>query len=297
LIVYRVTELGWPVARAAEMAGVSRATAHKWLRRHREGGLQGLEDRSSAPHRRPRALSERQVKRICRARLRAKVGPHRLAPELGHPRSTVYGVLRRRGLHRLDLLDRPTGAPIRRYERARPGELVHLDVKKLGRIPLGGGHRIHGDRTRRGRRIGHDFIHVAVDDHSRWAFVQVHPDERGETTAAFLAAAAAHLAEIGIRIERVMTDNAKGYVESRAFQAALAAIGATHKRTRSYRPQTNGKAEAFIWTLQREWAYVRPYRSNEERLRALAPFIDTYNRRRPHTALGGLPPISRVQTT
>ncbi|MGH2590868.1 MAG: leucine zipper domain-containing protein, partial [Actinomycetota bacterium] len=167
LIVHRVNDLGWPVARAAEMSGVSRATAHKWLRRHREGGLHGLEDRSSAPHRRPRALSEPQVRRICRARVRAKVGPHRLGPQLGHPRSTVYGVLRRRGLHRLDRLDRPTGAPIRRYERERPGELVHVDVKKLGRIPRGGGHRIHGDRTRRGRRIGHDFVHVAVDDHTR----------------------------------------------------------------------------------------------------------------------------------
>jgi transposase InsO family protein len=297
LIVYRVEELGWPVARAAEMSGVSRATAHKWLRRHREDGVGGLEDRSSAPHRRPRALSERHVRRICRARLRAKVGPHRLGPELGLPRSTVYGVLHRRGLSRLDMLDRPTGAPIRRYERERPGELVHLDVKKLGRVPTGGGHRIHGDRRRRGRKIGHDFIHVAVDDRSRWAFVQVHADERGDTTAAFLTAAAAHFAELGIRIERVMTDNAKGYVESRAFQAALVSIGATHKRTRSYRPQTNGKAEAFIWTLQREWAYARPYSSNATRLRALARFVDTYNRRRPHTALGGLPPVSRVQTT
>ena len=297
LIVHRVEDLGWPVAHAAAMSGVSRATAHKWLRRYREGGLEALEDRSSAPHHRPRALSEQQVRLICRARVRTKVGPHRLGPELGHPRSTVYGVLRRRGLHRLDLLDRPSGAPIRRYERERPGELVHLDVKKLGRVPPGGGHRIHGDRARRGRRIGHDFVHVAVDDHSRWAFVQVYPDERGDTTAAFLTAAAAHFASLGIRIERVMTDNAKGYVESRAFQAALGSIGATHKRTRSYRPQTNGKAEAFIWTLQKEWAYVRAYSSNEARLRALARFVDSYNRRRPHTALGGLPPTSRVQTT
>ena len=297
LIVQRVEELGWPVCRAAEMSGVSRATAHKWLRRYRDGGLEALEDRSSAPRRRPRALSERQVRRICRARLLAKVGPHRLAPQLGLPRSTVYAVLRRRGLHRLDLLDRPTGAPIRRYERERPGELVHLDVKKLGRIPPGGGHKAHGDRGRRGRGIGQDFIHVAVDDHSRWAFVQVHPDERGESAAAFLGAAAAHFAQLGIRIERVMTDNAKGYVESRAFQAVLASIGATHKRTRSYRPQTNGKAEAFIWTLQREWAYARDYPSNQSRLRALGTFVDTYNHRRPHTALGGLPPVSRLQTT
>jgi transposase InsO family protein len=136
-----------------------------------------------------------------------------------------------------------------------------------------------------------------VDDRSRWAFVQVYADERGDTTAALLTAAATQFAELGIRIERVMTDNAKGYVESRAFQAALVSIGATHKRTRSYRPQTNGKAEAFIWALQREWSYAQPYSSNATRLRALARFVDTYNRRRPHTALGGLPPISRVQTT
>jgi transposase InsO family protein len=279
------------------MSGVSSATAHKWLRRHPEDGLGGLEDRSNAPHHCPRALSERQVQRICRARLRAKVGPHRLGPELGHPRSTVYGVLRRRGVSRLDLLDRPTSAPIRRYERERPGELVHLDVKKLGRVPTGGGHRIHGDRRRRGRKIGHDFIA------SLWMIARGGPSSRSMPTSAgtrpprYLRRRPLKFAELGIRIERVMTDNAKGYVESRAFQAALVSIGATHKRTRSYRPQTNGKAEAFIWTLQREWSYAQPYSSNATRLRALARFVDTYNRRRPHTALGGLPPISRVQTT
>lgn len=297
LIVHRVEDLGWPVAHVAAMSGVSRATAHKWLRRFKEEGLIGLEDRSSAPLHRPRALSDREVTRICRARLRTKDGPHRLGPELGHPRSTIYSVLRRRGLSRLDRLDRPTGVPIRRYERDRPGELVHLDVKKLGRIPPGGGHRVHGDRTRRGRGIGHDFVHVAVDDHSRFAYVEVHPDERGETAAGFVLRTAAHLATHGIAIERVMTDNAKCYVESRAFQQALADIGASHRRTRNYRPQTNGKAERFIQTLLKEWAYDRAYPNNAARLRRLPKVVETYNHRRPHTALGGLPPISRVSTT
>jgi transposase InsO family protein len=297
LIVHRVQDLGWPVAHAAAMSGVSRGTAHKWVRRFQEEGLAGLEDRSSAPLRRPRALPEREVVRICRARLRTKDGPHRLGPALGHPRSTIYGVLRRRGLSRLDRLDRPTGVPIRRYERSRPGELVHLDVKKLGRIPPGGGHRAHGDRTRRGRRIGHDFIHVAVDDHSRLAYVEVLPNERGETAAGFVLRTAAHLAGLGITIERIMTDNAKCYVESKAFQQALTDIGASHRRTRNYRPQTNGKAERFIQTLLTEWAYDRAYPNNAARLRRLPRVIETYNHRRPHTALGGLPPISRVQTT
>jgi transposase InsO family protein len=172
-----------------------------------------------------------------------------------------------------------------------------LDVKKLGRIPAGGGHRVHGDRTRRGRRIGFDFVHVAVDDQSRWAFVEIQPDERGTTAAGFVLRAAAHFAEHGIAIERVMTDNAKCYTESKVFAAALSEIGATHKRTRSYRPQTNGKAERFIQTLLKEWAYDRPYRSNAERVRRLPRVVESYNLRRPHASLGGLPPISRVSTT
>jgi transposase InsO family protein len=297
LIVHRVDDLGWPVAHVAAMSGISRATAHKWVRRFHEEGLAGLEDRSSAPLHRPRALPEREVARICRARLRTKDGPHRLGPELGHPRSTIYAVLRRRGLSRLDRLDRPTGVPIRRYERERPGELVHLDVKKLGRIPSGGGHRAHGDRRRRGRKIGHDFIHVAVDDHSRLAYVEVLADERGETAAGFVLRTAAHLAELGITIERVMTDNAKCYVKSKAFQDALTDIGASHRRTRNYRPQTNGKAERFIQTLLKEWAYDRAYPNNAARLRRLPKVVETYNHRRPHTSLGGLPPISRLSTT
>jgi transposase InsO family protein len=301
LLVNRIVEEGWTVAAAAESLGVSRATAYKWVQRFREEGRSGLEDRTSAPHRLPGALPPRRVERILRARRRLKVGPHRLGPELGHPRSTVYAVLRRHGLSRLDHLDRPTAVPVR-YERERPGELVHIDVKKLGRVRPGGGWKMLGRtyETRRDRTFGpggYDFLHVAVDDHSRYAYVEVHPDERGSTCAGFLTRTAQHFAELGIQIERVMTDQAKNYVLSRDFQGALDDLGATHKVTRPYRPQTNGKAERFNRTMLDEWAYVKLYRSNGARLTALPKWIQTYNHRRPHTALGGLPPISRVSTT
>ena len=298
LLVTRILEEGWTVAAAAESMGVSRATAHKWVRRFIDEGTSGLEDRSSAPHRRPRALPAAEVRKICRARRRLKLGPHRLGPTLGHPRSTVYAVLRRHGLSRLDHLDRPTAIPVR-YERERPGELLHVDVKKLGRIPLGGGHRIHGRRHRPNRRrgLGYDYLHVAIDDHSRYAYVEVHPDERGATCASFLVAAAAHFAERGVRIERVMTDRALNYTRSRSFGDALEALSARHLITRPYRPQTNGKVERFNRTMLDEWAYRRLYRSNEVRLRALPTWLKTYNHARPHTALGGRSPASRLQTT
>lgn len=301
LLVTRILEEEWTVAAAAESLGVSRATAHKWVRRYRDEGAGGLQDRTSAPHRRPRALPRHQVERIIRARQRRKVGPHRLGPELGHPRSTVYGVLRRHGLSRLDHLDRPTAVPVR-YERERPGELVHIDVKKLGRVRPGGGWKMLGrtHETRRDRTIGpggYDFLHVAIDDHSRYAYVEVHTDERGSTCAGFVVRTAQHFAEMGIQIERVMTDQARNYVISRDFQGALEGLGATHKVTRPYRPQTNGKAERFNRTLLHEWAYAKLYRSNGARIAALPKWLQSYNHRRPHTALGGLPPISRVSTT
>jgi transposase InsO family protein len=298
LLVTRVLEEGWSVVAAAESMGISRATAHKWVRRFREEGIAGLEDRSSAPHRCPHALGAHEVRRIVRARRRLKVGPHRLGPELGHPRSTVYAVLRREGLSRLSHLDRPTAIPIR-YERERPGELVHIDVKKLGRVPAGGGHKLRGRAASRPdhRGDGYDFLHVAVDDRSRWAYVEVHPDERGPTCAAFLRRTAEHFADLGIRIEAVMTDRAMNYRLSRDFLAAAGDIDAVHLTTRPYRPQTNGKVERFNRTLLQEWAYVKLYRSNRARLEALPRWLDTYNRRRPHTALGGLPPISRLETT
>ena len=299
LLVTRIVDEGWSVPAAAESLGVSRATAHKWMRRFREEGVAGLQDRSSAPHRRPQALPLREVDRIVRARRRLKVGPHRLGPELGHPRSTVYAVLRRHGLSRLTHLDRATALPVR-FERDRPGELVHVDVKKLGKIPAGGGWRMLGrsEQTRhRTVRVGYDFLHVAIDDHSRYAYVEVLPDEKGPTCAGFIRRAGEHFAELGVRIERVLTDRAMNYRLSPDFAAALDAIGAVHRTTRPYRPQTNGKAERFNRTLLDEWAYSRLYRSNRARLDALPRWLETYNRRRPHTALGGLPPISRLETT
>jgi len=300
LLVTRVIEEGWSVAAAAESMGISRATAHKWLRRFREEGPAGLEDRSSAPHRSPHALPAREVRRIVAARRRLRRGPHQLAPVLGHPRSTIYAVLRRQGLSRLTFMDRPTAIPIR-YERERPGELVHIDVKKLGRVPAGGGHRMHGRANVPGSKAhrgdGYDYLHVAIDDRSRWAYVEVHTDERGPTCARFLRRTAERLASVGVKIEAVMTDRALNYTLSREFLATLRAIEADHIVTRPYRPQTNGKVERFNRTMLEEWAYAKLYRSNDARLNALPRWIDTYNRRRPHTALGGLPPVSRLETT
>lgn len=298
LIVERVLEFGWTVAETATAAGVSRATAHKWVRRYRQEGFEGLEDRSSRARRCPHALPARQVERILRARRRLKQGPHQLAEVVGSPRSTIYGVLRRHQMSRLAHLDRPTGTPIR-YERERPGELLHVDVKKLGRIPAGGGWRMRGrssetEAGKKQRRVGYDYLHAAVDDHSRVAYVEVHPDERGKTCARFLTRAAGFYAEQGVRIEQVMTDNALNYVRSDAFKEAMGALRITHVRIPPYRPRANGKVERFNRTLAEEWAYRRLYRSNPERLRALDRWIDFYNRRRSHTALGGRPPISRL---
>jgi transposase InsO family protein len=297
LVVQRVLVEGWTQAAAAAATGVSRATVAKWVKRFREEGLLGLEDRSSAPHRRPHALRPAAVQQILRARRRTGDGPHRLGPMLGHPRSTVYAVLRRHGCSRISDTDRTTRIPIR-YERERPGEIVHVDVKRLPRVPSGGGHRFLGrsTETRTKPKTGHDYLHVAVDDHSRVAFVQVHPDELGTTTARFLLDAAAHFAELGVKIERVMTDRHLSYTHSRDFKTAIEVIGARHITTRRYRPQTNGKAERFIQSMLREWAYRRLYVSNGARLRALESWVDFYNRRRPHTALGGRPPFSRLTT-
>ncbi len=297
-LVERVLVGGWPVARAAEAMNVSRETAYKWVRRFREEGPTGLLDRSSKARRRPHALSNREVERILRARRRTKHGPHRLAYALGCPRSTIYGVLRRHGLHRLDWMDRPTGRVIRRYERSRPGELIHIDVKKLGRIPPGGGWRIHGRGPKthedRVRRLGYDYLHAAIDDHSRLAYVEVHPNEQAAASSEFLHRAGAFFASHGIQVEAVMTDNAWTYTHSRTFRKELADLGARHLLIPPRHPQLNGKVERFNRTMLDEWAYVRLYRSNGARIKALSRWVHFYNGERPHTALGGRPPLARV---
>lgn len=291
LLVDRILVEGWPPATAAEMLGVSRATAYKWVRRYRAEGVEGLEDRSARPLRRPRALPEREIRRILAARRRLRVGPHRLGPLLGRSRSTVYGVLRRHGQSRLAHADRLTGAPVR-YVRERPGELLHIDVKRLGRVPPGGGHRVLGEGARNQLLVGYDYLHVAIDDASRVAYVAVRPDEQAASTITFVQEAVAFFASRGVRVERVMTDNAWTYIRSPRLASLLAELGIRHLRTRPRRPQTNGKAERFIGTLQREWAYARLFRSNDDRLRSLPRWVDAYNRQRPHAGLNGETPMA-----
>jgi transposase InsO family protein len=294
LLATRVIDEGWTVSTAADAQGVSRATGHKWVRRYRTEGLPGLADRSSRPHRSPRRTPAAEAERILAARHELRWGPDRLGPLLGHPVSTVAAVLRRHGAPRLADIDRPTGIPVRRYEACHPGALVHQDHKKLGRIPDGGGHRVLGrsTATRSGKpAVGYDHFEVIVDDRSRRAIVVQVAGETGESAARALAYALAWFAAEGIEVERVMTDNGWAY-RSKAYRAVLGCR--RHTRTRPYRPQTNGKAERFIGTLVREWAYARLYASNAERLAALPAFVDFYNQRRPHTALGGLSPMAVV---
>ncbi len=304
-LVRRVVEQGRPVAHVVIELNVSRATGYKWLARWRAEGSAGLHDRSSRAHRLPSKTPAALEAKVLALRSQRKLGPARIGPLVGLPPSTVHAVLRRHGMHRLAWLDRPTGQLVRRYERARPGELVHVDVKKLGAIRPGGGWWEHGqgsaaqhharNENRAGRRVGYDYVHCAIDDHTRLAYAEIHPDETAVTCADFLRAAAAWFAGQGIgRIERVMTDNAKAYRTSYAWRQALADIGAESRFTRPYRPQTNGKAERFNRTLADEWAYIRPFHSSDERAAALPDWLHTYNHHRSHTALGGQPPISRI---
>jgi len=294
LLVTRVTVLGWPVVTATDAQGISRATGYKWVRRFRAEGTAGLADRSSRPLRSPRATPAAEVARILAARAEWRWGPDRLGPLTGHPASTVAAVLRRSGAVRLADLDRPTGLPVRRYEACHPGALVHQDHKKLGRIPDGGGHRALGRATATPRArgsLGYDHFEVVIDDRSRRSVVVPVADDSGSSAAAALELAIATFEAEGIAVERVMTDNAWAY-RGREYRAALGDRRQT--RTRPYRPQTNGKAERFIGTLVREWAYARTYTTNAARLAALPAFVDFYNHRRPHTALGGLSPAAVV---
>ncbi len=288
LLVHRIRQEHWPATEAAAAAGISVRTTYKWLRRHRVGGRPALEDASSRPRRQPRRTAPAVMARIVAARYERRTA-WAIAVQLQIPRSTVAAILARAGLNRLARLTPP--APVVRYEWPHPGDLVHLDVKPLGRI-AGVGHRIHGDRRARVHGIGWEYAHVAVDDHSRAAYVEVLPDQTGATTAAFLQRTVAWFARRGVRIRRVLTDNGSNY-RSHRFRAAAARQRVRLKRSRPYRPQTNGKAERFIQTLIREWAYVRAYTTSARRTRALRPWVRTYNVVRPHAALGYQPPCSR----
>uniref|UniRef100_A0AAU2JQQ2 IS481 family transposase n=1 Tax=Streptomyces sp. NBC_00049 TaxID=2903617 RepID=A0AAU2JQQ2_9ACTN len=290
-----VVEDGWPLRRAAERFQVSPTTAQRWADRYRALGEAGMGDRSSRPHHTPRRTPTRTERRIIKVRLLRRWGPARIAHLLGLVPSTVHRVLTRYRLARLTHLDRATGHVIRRYEREKPGELVHVDIKKLGNIPDGGGHKVLGRQAGRKtrRNAGYSYLHTAVDDHSRLAYSEIHADEKKETATAFWQRAHAFFPGAGITVERVLTDNGSCY-RSRDWRDSLAAAGITHKRTRPYRPQTNGKVERFNRTLLDEWSYARPYRSDIERREAFAGWLHSYDHHRGHTALAGKPPASRV---
>lgn len=292
LLCRRIEDEGWLVQAAAEAAGVSRQTASKWRRRLALEGPAGLADRSSARRRPPQRIGGALLRRIVALRLRLRIGPHWIGWLTGAARSSVYAVLRRLGLGRLRALEpRPE---VVRYCWPRPGDLVHLDTKKLGRIGPGGGKRFGGVALKdRHRGIGWNVVHVAVDDATRLAYAEELPDELGTTTAAFLGRALAFYAAHDIEVRRLLTDNGSPY-RSRAFAAAVEGAGLRHHFTRPYRPQTNGKAEAFVKLLQNGWAYRRPYENGSERITALDRYLLYYNRYRPHGGLDGATPLQRL---
>jgi transposase InsO family protein len=288
-IVRRIREEHQSVRVVAQAFGICDRTVRKWLARYHDAQAAGLVDRACRPHRSPRATPAAVVAQVAALR-RARWTGARIAPAVALSRATVGRLLRRLRLARLRSLAPPE--PIRRYERARPGELVHVDIKKLGRI-AGIGHRITGDRRHRARGIGWEYVHVAIDDCSRLSYAEVLRDERGETVAAFLRRAMRWYARRGVRIERVLSDNGSAY-RSRVVAAACQALQLAQRWTRPYRPQTNGKAERFIQTLLREWAYARPYAHSFARQTALPAWLHYYNWHRPHGGIHGCPPISRV---
>jgi transposase InsO family protein len=295
---------GYRVADVAAQVGCSRTCAYKWLYRYRAEGHAGLADRSSRPHHTPHRIDACLEQLILQMRRTMRRGADWIAGELGICAATVGRVLRRNQMPHLSMLDALTGIPVRRgpatcvrYERDTPGELIHIDVKKLGRIPAGGGWRLHGRTSRPNthRGFGFDYVHAAIDDHSRLAYAEIHSDESGPTCAGFLTRAAKFFATCGItRIERVMSDNAFAYRLSRDFQDAMARLGARHVLIRPHCPWQNGKVERFNRTLQVEWAYQRPFTSNDQRAQALPEWLTYYNTRRRHSALGGRAPISRL---
>ncbi len=290
--------------------GVSRQCAHRWINRFNEAGDDGLEDRSSRPHSSPNQTAPDVEERVLAARRKHRSGPDLLTYEVDVPARTITRILRRNGVPRLYDCDPMTGELIRaskttaiRYERDRPGELVHVDVKKLGRIPPGGGWRAHGRQmgstaAKKKAKIGFDYVHSMVDDHSRLAYSEIHPDEKGDTAAGFLRRAAAFFASHGIdRIERVMTDNHWSYTKSDAVAAVINELEAKHKTIKPHCPWQNGKVERFNRTLQTEWAYRQIFDSNDDRTAALPDFLHRYNHHRRHHALGYQPPTSRLSPT
>ena len=295
-LCHRIAD-GWTVAEAARSMNISRQTAHKWWARFCDEGFEGLVDRSSRPRSCPHQTPARVERRIVALRQSRRLGPDRLAGIVDVPASTVHRVLVRHGVNRLRWMDRPTGRVIRRIETARCGELVHIDVKKLARIPDGGGHRMHGRAgTRNGsmskRGNGYTHVHTAIDAYSRLAFSEFAGTENEVNCVAFLGRAVAWFAQRGVTIERVLTDNGNGY-RSHAWRDRCAELGIRHTRTKPYRPATNGKVERFNRTLSDEWAYARLWKSDASRARALDRFLHRYNHHRHHTAIGG-PPASRV---
>jgi transposase len=310
LLVQRVRDQHMPVAQVARAMGVSRQCAHRWVARFDAEGEAGLWDRSSRPHRMPTRTGPEIEARVLAARAEHRRGPDWLAGELGVPARTISGILRRHNVARLAVCDPMTGEVIRaskttavRYERSRPGELLHMDVKKIGRIPPGGGWRAHGRQAGstardRSRRVGFDYVHSIIDDHSRVAYSEVLGDETAATTAGFFARALDQLNTLGItRIEAVMTDNAWNYTRSHALAVQLDQLGARHILIRPHCPWQNGKVERFNRTLQAEWAYRQIFTTNNDRTAALAPWLHDYNTQRRHSALGGHPPTSRLSPT
>jgi transposase InsO family protein len=310
LIIQRVRVDGMPVAHVAKAMGISRQCAHRWLARFDAEGDAGLRDRSSRPHVSPTRTPVGVELEVVRARRERRVGPDQLSDELAVPARTISRILRRHQVPYLCECDPLTGeviraskATTRRYERDTPGELIHVDVKKIGRIPEGGGWKAWGRRmgstaARKKTRIGYDYLHSAVDDHTRLAYTEIHNDEKGDTAAGFLARAAEFYQSVGIpRIGAVMTDNHWSYTHSHTVAAVLADLGADHITIRPHCPWQNGKVERFHRTLQTEWAHKRIYLTNTERSQALETWLNYYNYDRKHSSLGRRPPISRVSPT
>jgi transposase InsO family protein len=303
-----IVDHGWPIARAAERFQVAWPTAKRWADRYRQFGPDGMQDRSCRPHRSPWKTPRPLVRKIVHVRLKRRLGPVGIAGELGLPASTVHAVLLRCRLNRLSHVDRVTGEPVRRYEHDRPGDLLHVDVKKLGNIPAGGGWRYvgraQGHRNRAAtpgvtRTKSHDpnlgtaFVHTVLDDHSRVAYAEIHDDETAATATAVLRRAVAWFALRGVITLRVLSDNGSAY-RSHLWRDTCAELGITPKRTRPYRPQTNGKIERFHRTLAAGWAFRRLYLSESARRKALPAWLHEYNHHRLHTAIGKVPPITRL---